>query len=192
MVTRARRNSEAGLGRRILSRWTSRRTPVRYLPGCCSSCSRAAPASAQFAVCNQTLDALNLAVATETNGVFSSEGWWTIGANRCVDVIKDELVSRYIYVYATDVFGQPILASNVAGENMCVGAKRFTIDGTDFMLGARLPVGPLHGGRHAADGAMDAVPERAGAGVTYVAIAAIERAPRPLEQDAQSSEAMTG
>ena len=91
----------------------------------------AAPASAQFAVCNQTLDALNLAVATETGGVFSTEGWWTIGANRCVDVIKDELVSRYVYVYATDVFGQPIIDGTVAGENMCVGSKRFKIEGTD-------------------------------------------------------------
>ena len=91
----------------------------------------AAPASAQFAVCNQTLDALNLAVATETNGVFSSEGWWTIGANRCVDVIKDELVSRYIYVYATDVFGQPILPADVQGSDMCVGVKGFEISGTD-------------------------------------------------------------
>jgi uncharacterized membrane protein len=91
----------------------------------------AAPASAQFAVCNQTLDAVNLAVATETGGVFSTEGWWTIGANRCADVIKDELVSRYIYVYATDVFGQPIVDGTVAGENMCVGSKRFKIEGTD-------------------------------------------------------------
>jgi uncharacterized membrane protein len=91
----------------------------------------AAPASAQFAVCNQTLDAVNLSVATETGGVFSTEGWWTIGANRCADVIKDELVSRYIYVYATDVFGQPIVDSTVAGENMCVGSKRFKIEGID-------------------------------------------------------------
>jgi uncharacterized membrane protein len=90
-----------------------------------------APANAQFAVCNQTLDALNLAVATETGGVFSSEGWWTIGANRCVDVIKEELVSRYIYVYATDVFGQPILSGDFTGEAMCVGTKRFEIKGTD-------------------------------------------------------------
>jgi uncharacterized membrane protein len=90
-----------------------------------------APASAQFAVCNQTLDAVNLAVATETGGVFSTEGWWTIGANRCADVIKDELVSRYIYVYATDVFGQPIIDGTVAGENMCVGSKRFKIEGID-------------------------------------------------------------
>jgi uncharacterized membrane protein len=90
-----------------------------------------APAKAQFAVCNQTIDAINLAVATETRGVFSSEGWWTIGANRCVDVIKEELVSRYIYVYATDVFGQPILSGDFAGHEMCVGPKKFLIEATD-------------------------------------------------------------
>ena len=89
------------------------------------------PAKAQFAVCNQTIDAINLAVATETSGVFSSEGWWTIGANRCVDVVKEELVSRYIYVYATDVFGQPILAGDFAGHEMCVAPKKFLIEATD-------------------------------------------------------------
>jgi uncharacterized membrane protein len=132
MVTRTRRNFEAGSGWRVLS-GTRFRPPAHPMFAWLLFFlfAGAAPASAQFAVCNQTLDALNLAVATETNGVFSSEGWWTIGANRCVDVIKDELVSRYIYVYATDVFGQPILDSNVTGENMCVGAKRFTINGTD-------------------------------------------------------------
>jgi uncharacterized membrane protein len=90
-----------------------------------------APAKAQFAVCNQTIDAINLAVATETNGVFSSEGWWTIGANRCVDVLKEELVSRYIYVYATDVFGQPILSGDFAGHEMCVGPRKFLIESTE-------------------------------------------------------------
>ena len=89
------------------------------------------PAKAQFAVCNQTIDAINLAVATETSGVFSSEGWWTIGANRCVDIVKEELVSRYIYVYATDVFGQPILAGDFAGHEMCVAPKKFLIEATD-------------------------------------------------------------
>ncbi len=89
------------------------------------------PASAQFAVCNQTIDAINVAVAKETNRIFDTEGWWTIGANRCVDVIKEELVSRYIYVYATDVFGQPILSGNFTGYDMCIDGKRFAIHGTD-------------------------------------------------------------
>jgi len=94
--------------------------------------SPAGPARAQFAVCNQTLDALNLAIAKAgTDGTIVSEGWWTVGANRCVDVLKDELANKYIYVYATDVFGQPIFAGDFSGYDMCVAPKRFTIEGTD-------------------------------------------------------------
>ncbi|MDW6026567.1 DUF1036 domain-containing protein [Mesorhizobium sp. BAC0120] len=90
------------------------------------------PARAQFAVCNQTLDAVNLAIAKAApNGTIVSEGWWTIGANRCVDVIKEELANKYIYVYASDVFGQPILAEGFRTFDMCVAPKRFTIEGTD-------------------------------------------------------------
>jgi uncharacterized membrane protein len=90
------------------------------------------PARAQFSVCNQTLDAVNVAIAKAApSGVIVSEGWWTIGANRCVDVIKEELGNKYIYVYATDVFGQPILAGDFVGGEMCVATKRFTIEGTD-------------------------------------------------------------
>jgi uncharacterized membrane protein len=87
-------------------------------------------AHAQFAVCNQTIDAVNVSVAKETSGTFGTEGWWTIGANRCVDVIKEELTGRYVYVYATDVFGQPILSGSYEGHDMCIDAKRFAIAGT--------------------------------------------------------------
>jgi uncharacterized membrane protein len=90
------------------------------------------PARAQFQVCNQTLDALNLAIAkANADDVIVSEGWWTIGANRCVDVIKEELANKYVYVYATDVFGQPIFAGDFGGYEMCVAPKKFTIEGTD-------------------------------------------------------------
>lgn len=88
----------------------------------------ASPARAQFAVCNQTFDVLNVAIATPSAGTFQSEGWWTIGANRCVNVIKKELTNRFIYVYATDVFGQPILSGK---QTMCIGPKRFLITGPD-------------------------------------------------------------
>lgn len=68
------------------------------------------PARAQFTVCNQTLDVVNVAIGQEAGeNVFETEGWWTIGANQCADVIREELVNRFIYVYANDVFGQPVL-----------------------------------------------------------------------------------
>jgi uncharacterized membrane protein len=85
-------------------------------------------ARAEFTVCNQTLDVVNLAVGQEVDAAFQTEGWWTIGANQCVNVIRDELVNRYIYVYATDVFGQPILNGST---EMCVEKRRFTIRGIE-------------------------------------------------------------
>lgn len=85
-------------------------------------------AAAQFTVCNQTLDVFNVAIASEVDEDFQTEGWWTIAANRCVDVIRSELENRYIYVYATDVFKQPVLDGTVS---MCVEAKRFLIRGTE-------------------------------------------------------------
>ncbi|MBY6153330.1 DUF1036 domain-containing protein [Vannielia litorea] len=88
----------------------------------------AAPAEAEFAVCNQSFDVINVAIAQLVDGQFSTEGWWTIGTNQCANVIKQELTNRYIYVYATDVFGQPILDGSVS---MCIGAKAFEIEGIE-------------------------------------------------------------
>lgn len=86
----------------------------------------AAPARAEFTVCNQTLDVVNVALGQEVDGLFQTDGWWTVGANRCVNVIRDELTDRYIYIYATDVFGNAILNG---GTEMCVDRRRFTIRG---------------------------------------------------------------
>lgn len=85
-------------------------------------------AQAEFTVCNQTLDVVNLAVGQEIDSAFQTDGWWTIGANQCVNVIRDELINRYIYIYATDVFGNAILSGST---DMCVERKRFTVRGID-------------------------------------------------------------
>lgn len=86
----------------------------------------AAPARAEFTVCNQTLDVVNVALGEEVEGEFQTDGWWTVGANRCVNVIRDELTDRYVYIYATDVFGNAILTGET---EMCVDRRRFTIRG---------------------------------------------------------------
>ncbi|MCT7374160.1 DUF1036 domain-containing protein [Chelativorans salis] len=85
-------------------------------------------ARAEFTVCNQTLDVVNLAVGQEVDSAFQTNGWWTVGANQCVNVIREELANRYIYIYATDVFGQPILNGST---EMCVERRRFTIRGIE-------------------------------------------------------------
>lgn len=86
----------------------------------------AGDARAEFQVCNQSLDVLNVAIGYDDDGDFLTEGWWSIGANRCVDLIRETLLDRYVYVYAEDVFGQAAVAGDVA---MCVGAKKFVIRG---------------------------------------------------------------
>lgn len=87
-----------------------------------------ARARAEFTVCNQTLDVVNLAVGQEIDSVFQTDGWWTVGANQCVNLIREELRNRYIYVYATDVFGQPTLSGST---EMCIERRRFSIRGID-------------------------------------------------------------
>ncbi len=85
-------------------------------------------ARAEFTVCNQTLDVVNLAVGQKVDNADQTDGWWTIGANQCVNVIREELVNRYIYLYATDVFGHAILNGSV---EMCIDRHRFSIRGIE-------------------------------------------------------------
>ncbi len=64
----------------------------------------------------------------KSTGAFQTDGWWTIGANQCVNVIREELANRYIYIYATDVFGNAILNGST---EMCVERRRFSIRGIE-------------------------------------------------------------
>jgi len=86
----------------------------------------AAPAAAQFAVCNQSFDVINVAIGQDVAEEFETEGWWTIGPNQCANVVKEELVGRYIYVHAQDVFGQPVMAGTT---QLCVSPRKFEIRG---------------------------------------------------------------
>ncbi|MFN3145145.1 MAG: DUF1036 domain-containing protein [Paracoccaceae bacterium] len=83
-------------------------------------------ADAQFAVCNQTLSVLNLAIGRFQHDAFVTSGWWTVGPNQCANVIRLELDVRYIYVFAQDVFGNVVLSGAVP---MCLAPGRFNITG---------------------------------------------------------------
>lgn len=86
----------------------------------------ASPAVAQFAVCNQTFDVVNVAVGQYDRDVFVTSGWWTIGPNQCANVIDEDLRIRYVYVFAQDVFGKTVLSG---ATPMCVAPDRFQIRG---------------------------------------------------------------
>ncbi|PID35336.1 MAG: hypothetical protein CR964_00095 [Rhodobacterales bacterium] len=84
------------------------------------------PARAEFAVCNQTFDVVNVAIGKYDRNVFATSGWWTIGPNQCANVITQELSVRYVYVFAQDVFGKVVLSGTT---QMCVAPDRFDIRG---------------------------------------------------------------
>lgn len=83
-------------------------------------------AEAQFSVCNQSFDVVNLAVGTFETDAFVTRGWWTIGPNQCANVIRDPLQARFVYVFAQDVFGNSLLSGITP---MCIAPDRFTIRG---------------------------------------------------------------
>jgi uncharacterized membrane protein len=83
-------------------------------------------AHAEFAVCNQSFDVVNVAIGQYERDAFVTRGWWTVGPNQCANVIKEKLDARYVYVFAQDVFGNAILNG---GTSMCVGPRRFEIQG---------------------------------------------------------------
>ncbi len=95
-------------------------------------------AHAEFTVCNQSFDVLNVAIGQLHHDRFRTLGWWKIGPNQCANVIRKPLVSRYIYVYAKDVFGKTVLNGSVP---MCIAPNRFTItDETDCLVRGYLEV----------------------------------------------------
>ncbi len=98
---------------------------VKYLLITVFACCFPAGLRAQFAVCNQSFDVVNVAIGQFEEPSFVTRGWWTIGPNQCANVIRDELTSRYIYVFAQDVFGNEILQG---ATPMCIAPKRFVIE----------------------------------------------------------------
>ncbi|MCG7630479.1 DUF1036 domain-containing protein [Epibacterium sp. MM17-32] len=83
-------------------------------------------ARAAFTFCNQTLDVANVAIASYEDGGFESAGWWVVGPNQCAEVISQRLTSRFVYVFAKDVFGRALLDG---ATPMCVDQGRFSIRG---------------------------------------------------------------
>ncbi|CUH75056.1 putative integral membrane protein [Tritonibacter multivorans] len=89
------------------------------------------PALAGFRVCNQTLDVVNIAVGNWDHDGWETSGWWVAGPNQCAEVIEADLSARYVYVYAQDVFRNPMFDGDTI---MCVDAAEFRIRGKEDCL----------------------------------------------------------
>jgi uncharacterized membrane protein len=86
----------------------------------------AAPAAADFRLCNNTPSRVGVAVGYKEADGWTTEGWWNLPSRTCETVLKGNLVARFYYVYAIDY--------DRGGEwmgqaYMCTRDKEFTIRG---------------------------------------------------------------
>lgn len=88
------------------------------------------PAWADFRLCNQSYDVLNIAIA-QPSGVegpddgFTTRGWWRVAPGQCATLLRGTLKSRYFYVFAADIFGKEALSGSIP---LCVAPRRFVIE----------------------------------------------------------------
>ncbi len=86
----------------------------------------AAPALADFRVCNATQSLVGVAIGYRAQAGWVTEGWWHIEASSCKTLIEGTLASRYYYLYAEDAER----GGRWEGEvNMCVAEREFKISG---------------------------------------------------------------
>jgi uncharacterized membrane protein len=86
----------------------------------------AAPAHADFRVCNGTQNLVGVAIGYRAAEGWISEGWWQVPASSCATLIEGELQSRYYYLYAEDAARGGRWTGDV---NMCVAENEFKITG---------------------------------------------------------------
>ena len=90
------------------------------------------PARADLKMCNNTASRVGVALGYKDKDGWASEGWWTVDAQKCMTLLKGNLIARYYYVYAVD---------NEKGGSwggkamMCIRDKVFTIRGIDDCTG---------------------------------------------------------
>jgi uncharacterized membrane protein len=63
----------------------------------------AAPARADFRVCNNTGSRVGVAIGYKDKDGWATEGWWNLaGRSGCEVLLRGTLTSRYYYIYAVD------------------------------------------------------------------------------------------
>jgi uncharacterized membrane protein len=91
----------------------------------------AAPASADFRLCNNTGGRVGIAIGYKDSEGWTTEGWWNLSARSCETLVKGLLVARFYYVYAVDYDR----GGEWSGKAfMCTRDKEFTIRGIEDCL----------------------------------------------------------
>ncbi len=68
-------------------------------------CATAAPARADLRVCNDSSNAVSIALGYRSDRGWQSEGWWVAPPSQCAIVFQGDLNSRFYYLYVADDIG---------------------------------------------------------------------------------------
>lgn len=87
----------------------------------------AASAKADLRVCNKTTSRVGIAIGYKATKDWTTEGWWTIGSDRCATLLAGPLANKFYYMYAVD-YDQ---GGEWGGDKafLCTQEKEFTIEG---------------------------------------------------------------
>jgi uncharacterized membrane protein len=124
-----RRTFTAGGSRRVLGLLGANALAVGL--GAIMMTATAAPAAADFRLCNNTTSRVGIALGYKENEGWTTEGWWNLSPRSCETLLRGPLVARFYYIYAVDYDR----GGEWSGQAfMCTRDKEFTIRGTDDCL----------------------------------------------------------
>ncbi len=87
-----------------------------------------APAKADLRLCNKTESRVGVALGYKDKQGWATEGWWTVEPQKCLALLKGDLIARYYYVFAVDYDK----GGSWGGKSlMCTQDKVFTIRGIE-------------------------------------------------------------
>jgi uncharacterized membrane protein len=86
-------------------------------------------AHADLRVCNKTTNRVGIAIGYKADQDWTTEGWWTLEADRCATLLAGPLVGRYYYMYAVDYDEGGEWGGDTA--YLCTQEKEFTIEGVN-------------------------------------------------------------
>lgn len=88
-------------------------------------------ARADLRACNQTPEIVSVAIGYSIDGVWTSEGWWTMRSGDCSTMISGDLKNRYYYWRGT-ISGKPLPTGSYT---FCTSSKVFNISGDENCAG---------------------------------------------------------
>ena len=94
---------------------------------CVACCFFVAAAQADLRICNNTPSRVGIAIGYKAERDWTTEGWWTVEADRCATLLQGPLSGRFYYMYAVDYDQGGEWGGSTAF--LCTQEKEFTIEG---------------------------------------------------------------